>query len=106
MERRSARRLDKRLLARIHCNDHSCLSFVRNVSDEGLLLVTREICPPGSTIRIEIEGLLNRLRLIGRVVWSRRIPPHLFPAFGGAMGVRLAEAARTEMKTLLRAGTS
>jgi len=69
-------------------------------------LVTREICPPGSTIRVEIQGWLKRIRLIGQVVWSSRIPPHLFPAFGGAMGVRLTEAARSEMGILLRANQS
>jgi hypothetical protein len=48
-----------------------------------------EVCPPGSVIRIELDGWLSRVPLLGRVVWSRRVPPHLYPAFGGGMGVRL-----------------
>jgi hypothetical protein len=64
-------------------------------------MITREVCPPGSLVRIEIDGWLTGVPLKGRVVWSRHIPPHLFPAFGGGMGIRLTEAGALEYQNLL-----
>lgn len=64
-------------------------------------MIAREVCPPGSSIQIEIDGWLSGVRLKGRVVWSRRIPPHLFPAFGGGMGIRLTETGNLEYQALL-----
>ena len=64
-------------------------------------MIAREVFPPGSCVKIEIEGWPSGVLLTGRVVWSRRIPPHLSPAFGGGMGVRLAEAGNAEYQNLL-----
>jgi hypothetical protein len=64
-------------------------------------MIAREVCPPGSLIRIELDGWLSRVPLLGRVVWSRRVPPHLFPAFGGGMGVRLSEPGDLEYQSFL-----
>ena len=101
MERRDARRFEKRLLARIWCRGKSSLTFIRNLSATGLFVIAHEVFPTGSLIRIEIDGWLSGVRLKGRVVWSRRIPPHLFPAFGGGMGIRLIEAGTPDYRTLL-----
>ena len=64
-------------------------------------MIAREVFPPGSSIQIEIDGWLSGVKLSGRVVWSRRIPPHLYPAFGGGMGVRLYEVGNLEYQSLL-----
>lgn len=64
-------------------------------------MIAREVLPPGSSIRIEIDGWLSGPPLKGRVVWSRHIPPHLFPAFGGGMGIRLTVAGTSEYMNLL-----
>ncbi len=101
MERRSARRFEKRLLARIWCRGKSSLIHIRNISATGLFTIAREVCPPGSAIQIEIEGWGSGVPLKGRVVWSRRIPPHLFPAFGGGMGIRLTNPGILEYQDLL-----
>jgi hypothetical protein len=88
-EKRSIRRLKKRLSIRFGLIDANRMAFSEDISTTGMFIKTANICPPNSKIRIEFTVDNNLIQAEARVMWAKKVPQNLFHLVKkSGMGIR------------------
>jgi len=77
-----------RMVGRFDFKGKQSIGFVRNFSEIGLFLQTRNLLRLGSTVKIEI-GSGETISVEGKVVWRREEAPELDAASPTGMGITL-----------------
>jgi hypothetical protein len=79
----------KRLAVRFGIDEVNRVAFTEDVSRTGMFIKTANICPPNTKIRIEFEIANNKVELVGRVMWAKKVPQNLFHLVKkSGMGIR------------------
>jgi hypothetical protein len=100
MEKRSRKRLAKRLQVRFGPDEPDMLGFTDDLSEIGIFIKTSRVVPPGTKLKIQVTfpdgGVVN---LTGEVVWGKMVPPSMarFIKKNG-FGVRLLNPPRTYLE--------
>jgi hypothetical protein len=88
-DKRDITRLKKRVTVRFGIDEASRVAFTEDVSHTGMFIKTPNICPPNTKIKIEFEIANNKVELIARVMWAKKVPQNLFHLVKkSGMGVR------------------
>ena len=88
-DKRDITRLRKRLTVRFGIDAATRVAFTEDISITGMFIKTANICPPNTKIRIEFEIADNKVELIARVMWAKKVPQNLFHLVKkSGMGVR------------------
>lgn len=67
------------------------IGFSGNLSDQGMMIRTPRVHPPGTLLRIELRFPQQSLTLTGRVVWAREGPVQWVASGKIGMGVRFVD---------------
>jgi hypothetical protein len=88
-DKRELSRLKKRLSVRFGIDEASRVAFTEDISITGMFIKTANICPPNTRIKIEFEIADNKVELVARVMWAKKVPQNLFHLVKkSGMGVR------------------
>jgi hypothetical protein len=88
-DKRDIIRLKKRLTIRFGIDEASRVAFTEDISSTGMFIKTANICPPNTKIKIEFDVDNNKVELIARVMWAKKVPQNLFHLVKkSGMGVR------------------
>lgn len=93
MEKRTKKRLPKRLIVRFGKTRPDALGFTEDVSVEGLFIKATSVFDPGTVLVIQLMLPDNHaVDMTGQVVWARKTPQSLtrFVKKSG-MGIRLLQ---------------
>jgi hypothetical protein len=97
-DKRTARRLRKRVTLRFGIEAPVRIAFTEDLSDTGMFIKTTNICPPGSRILVEFSpDEVAQVRLECRVIWAKKVPPQLIHMVKkSGMGVRILQVVDGE----------
>ncbi len=88
-DKRDILRLKKRLTVRFGIDEATRVAFTEDISITGMFIKTPNICPPNTKIKIEFEVADNKIQLLARVMWAKKVPQNLFHLVKkSGMGVR------------------
>lgn len=88
-DKRDIIRLKKRLTVRFGIDEAARVAFTEDISITGMFIKTPNICPPNTKIKIEFEISDNKVELLARVMWAKKVPQNLFHLVKkSGMGVR------------------
>jgi hypothetical protein len=95
-EKRKHPRILVNLPAIYHSFNLTVQAYISDLSQEGLFLTCPAVDREGTAaeIQLTIPGYSSPLKLQGRVVWCRRLPPHV------GMGFSLSNLSRTDRLAL------
>ena len=80
----------KRLTVRFGIDGPTRVAFTDNVSGNGMFIKTPNVCNPNTKIKIEFEVSNNKVELVARVMWAKKVPQNLFHLVKkSGMGVRI-----------------
>ncbi len=93
MEKRNKGRIGKRLFVRFGTEKAERVGFTDDISSDGLFIKSNGVFPPGTILRIELTLPDQRIiRLVGRVMWSKQVPPSLIRyTKKSGIGIRITE---------------
>jgi len=93
MEKRTRKRVDRRLFVRFGLDQALNLGFTGDVSVTGIFIRTNTVFSPGSVLKIEIELPDSKIiHLQGTVMWAKRVPSTLVRHIKkSGMGVRIVQ---------------
>jgi len=78
MEKRTTNRLNKRLMVRFGKAKPEAIGFTADISDTGLFIKSNTVHLPGTVLIIDMTLPDERvIRVRGRVVWAKRVPPNM-----------------------------
>ncbi len=100
-ERRKAKRIKHRMVARYNVDGRKAMGVVTNISEVGIFVQTTQLIKPGNSVSFEI-GSTPPLVLEGKVMWSKtttRMPG--FESAGG-MGISVSKASEDWQKLISR----
>jgi len=88
-DKRDITRLKKRLTVRFGIDEANRVAFTEDISCTGMFIKTANVCPPNTKIVIEFEVADNKVELVARVMWAKKVPQNLFHLVKkSGMGVR------------------
>jgi hypothetical protein len=88
-DKRDISRLKKRITVRFGIDEANRVAFTEDISITGMFIKTANICPPNTRINIEFEVADNKVELVARVMWAKKVPQNLFHLVKkSGMGVR------------------
>ena len=77
-DKRSLRRIRRRLSFRFGIDAPVRMAFTEDVTDRGMFIKTTNLYPPGTKIAIElIMPDETRVRMVGSIRWSKKVPPNM-----------------------------
>jgi hypothetical protein len=77
-DKRNITRFKKRLAIRFGIDEATRVAFTEDLSRTGMFIKTPNICPPNTKIRIIFEIADNKVELLARVMWAKKVPANLF----------------------------
>jgi Tfp pilus assembly protein PilZ len=78
MEKRTTNRLNKRLMVRFGRTKPDSLGITSDISDTGVFIKSNTVFSPGTDLVMDLTLPDERvIRLNGRVVWAKRVPPNM-----------------------------
>jgi hypothetical protein len=80
-------RVRKRLMVRFGPDGPEKTAFTGNLSENGILLKTNHVYPPGTILQLDVEGPEGHFPLVGRVVWVKKVPLRLAQVMTSSMGL-------------------
>jgi hypothetical protein len=87
--KRDIERQKRRLTVRFGIEDTNRVAFTEDVSMTGMFIKTPNICPPNTKILVEFEIDKNKVELVARVMWAKKVPQNLFHLVKkSGMGIR------------------
>jgi len=88
-DKRDITRVKKRFTVRFGIEEANRVAFTEDISITGMFIKTANICPPNTKIIIEFEVANNKVELVARVMWAKKVPQNLFHLVKkSGMGVR------------------
>ncbi len=88
-DKRDITRFRKRLTVRFGIDEATRVAFTEDISITGMFIRTANICPPNTRIKIEFELNDQKVQLLARVMWAKKVPQNLFHLVKkSGMGVR------------------
>ncbi len=96
-EKRLEKRHRKRLSARYGVEECNRIGFTEDVSEEGFCLKAAVVFHPGTVLQVEIVSPGGEpIRLRGKVMWAKKVPPTLMHKVKAGMGIRVLSFQRGE----------
>jgi c-di-GMP-binding flagellar brake protein YcgR len=88
-DKRDITRLKKRLTVRFGIDEATRVAFTEDISATGMFIKTPNICPPNTKVKLELEVGQNKVKLVARVMWAKKVPQNMFHLVKkSGMGVR------------------
>jgi hypothetical protein len=66
-------------------------AFTGNLSENGILLKTNHVFPPGTVLQLEVKREEGDLPMVGRVVWVKKVPVRLAQVMTSSMGLYITD---------------
>ena len=88
--KRNIKRLRQRLQIKFGAEGPSRFGFTEDISSTGIFIKSAIVQNPNTLLQIEISAPAGEIiRLTGRVMWAKKVPPNLLQRVKGGMGIRI-----------------
>jgi hypothetical protein len=88
-DKRGENRHRKRIKVRYGDNQSKSVAFIEDISDNGFFIRTGLVRAPRSLLEIDLENGGETISLLGKVQWTKRIPPNMVRKLKCGMGIKI-----------------